>query len=327
MRWARALGAAVVVASVASLAGRASADDPTVQTSVGAGTPGETILVTLGGWFEPVTVTICGNEARRGATDCTQVTSVGVGSSALRPQTREFVLGLPPVPCPCVIRAATAGERIIRTAPFDLRGAPAAPLSGQGPQGAAGASLAVEARVSTPDRSLSAGIRSSLAGRSDRMLILRVANISANPVRNITIAAAVGRQAHGGEPLQAPAIQQLLPGERREVAIDATLPAPSIGSYVVFGTVYGGELPVNFAMPTSNRPFGLILLVMLFVADLEWIFISRARRARRRPATEPVREEIALIPPRQRKLSGDAARRERALRERAKRQAKVGAGR
>jgi hypothetical protein len=85
---------------------------------------GAMVRANLNGWTVPlVQVSICGDDAHRGSQDCDQVGSIGVtigptgeGSGLLRVR--------PPIGCPCLIRATTPDNSIVRTAPLVVRGAP-----------------------------------------------------------------------------------------------------------------------------------------------------------------------------------------------------------
>lgn len=132
MGWgARSLGgaafAATAVAVVALAAGPAVAD-PSVALSARTVRVGDALVVTTSGWPGPVTASLCGNAGRRGAVDCDQIGGVGIAASVGSQESRTLTVGLPPAPCPCVVRVSTAGDDVVRSAVIDVAGAGTAPV-------------------------------------------------------------------------------------------------------------------------------------------------------------------------------------------------------
>jgi hypothetical protein len=111
---------AVAASSIVPPAGQ----PPEVGVTPPTTTLGSMVRANLNGWTVPlVQVSICGDDAHRGSQDCDQVGSIGVtigptgeGSGLLRVR--------PPIGCPCVIRATTPDNSIVRTAPVVVAGAP-----------------------------------------------------------------------------------------------------------------------------------------------------------------------------------------------------------
>jgi len=278
----RALVPAILLA-VLSAAAPAFAAEPTLRASSSRAKPGDVIQVTLEGWPSAATVTVCGNAAARGAVDCDQIGGVGFGASTDRPWVRDFLVTAPPARCPCVIRAATAGELIVKTVPIDIVGVGTAPVVSPD---LTSETLAVTARVVSRGSSFFDRLQSSLGGRTRRTLLLAVKNTAQTSASGVTVTAAIARDPQGGEPLQPPNVGTLGPGEARRFEVRVELPVPAFGSYVVFGTVYGGGAPVNFSATTSTFPWALIVVVVLLVLDVGAVV---ALRRRRRPRFEPLR--------------------------------------
>lgn len=274
-RGARA--AAVAIAALVCWTGSASGAEPTMRVSASTTAVGHTIVVTLTGWPTTATVAVCGNEARRGAVDCDQIGAVGVPESTQGAQQRPVVVAAPPAPCPCVVRAATAGETLVRVVPITIAGMPSAPTVARESGGSA---LEVTARVVATSHSFAARLQSSLGGPTRRTLVLTLANRGPTPLSGVTVTAAVARDAQGGEPLQPPNVDTLAPGQSRRLRIPLRLAPPSYGSYVVFGSVYGGGAAVSFAARTTTMPWALILLLAVLLGDLLLLVVARARRRR-----------------------------------------------
>ena len=276
---ALALGAfaALVVAGDGASASSAAAMEPTISLSSQRGAPGDTILVSLQGWADVTTIVVCGNEARRGAVDCDLVGGVGVGASLEGVQQRELLVAAPPTTCPCVVRASTAGEQIVRTVSFEVLGVPVGPVVG--PAAPAGSSLQVFAHLVDDSPSIIDGLRSALGGRTRRTLVLTLTNTGTAPISSLTGTAALGRGTQGGEPLQLPTIDPLAPGETRPYTVQVNVAAPAAGTYVVYGTIYGPGAAVTFNTATTTRPVLLFLLLGVLVTDLIAIAVLRIAAA------------------------------------------------
>ena len=287
MRWGMGVRAVVLGGTLAAtIAPSWAASGPTLQLSTARAAPGGAITVTLSGWPAVTNVTICGNEAQRGAVDCDQVSGVGFPATTSGPVQRVLRVTTPPVPCPCVVRAATAGESTVQTVPITIVGAPTAPVVATPDAGAAG--VRVRGRIVTADSSFFDRVRSSFGGPARRTLILELSNPTPAPLTDLSVSAAVGRDTQGGEPLQAPNVDVLAPGETRSYRIPVSLGAPSFGSYDVFGTIYGAGSPTTFATTTSTTPWGLFVLVVLLLVDVAAMaYLRLARRRSRRPTLQP----------------------------------------
>jgi hypothetical protein len=286
MGWGRAVLAAVLGGALILLgAPSRAAASPTMRLSTARVAPGGPLTVTLSGWPEVTSVTICGNEAQRGAVDCDQVSGVAFPATTSGPVQRTVQVTVPPAPCPCVVRAATAAESAVQTVPITIVGAPSAPVVAA--PAAAAAGVSVRARAVAADSSLLDRVRSSFGGPARRTLLLELKNLTAAPLTGISVSAAVGRDTQGGEPLQAPNVDVLEPGETRSYRVPVSLSAPSFGSYDIFGTIYGAGSPTTFTTTTSTTPWGLFVLVVLLLVDVSAMAYLRLARRRRQPTLQP----------------------------------------
>jgi hypothetical protein len=256
--------------------------NPTIGLSTASATPGGVIIVRLQGWTTATTVTICGNDGRRGAVDCDQIGGVGLLESSGAAEERELIVTLPPAPCPCVVRASSSGESLVRTVPIDIAGARSAPVVDGTP--APISNLVVDATIAGSSISLLDAIRGQLAGPVDKTLVLTLRNAGTVPLSGLSLSLAVGRSAQGGESVQAPNIDTLAPGQVRPYNIPIRLGAPAYGSYVAFGTVYGGGASVSFQAGTSNKPVILYLLILGLLIDVVAMAVLRIRRRAAGPA-------------------------------------------
>jgi hypothetical protein len=269
-----------LITLMGAAAAPASAAEPTIGLSASSARPGDTIVVTLAGWPSTTTVTLCGNAAHRGTVDCDQIGGVGLAGSVARVQRRQLQLTTPPSPCPCVIRAATAGDKLVQTVPIDLVGVGTAPVTDPDLNGAD--AVRIRARVIRGNPGFFDRLRSSLGGPTDRTLELVLTNQGQEPLAGLSLVVAVARQPQGGEPLQPPNVGVLPPGESRTYRLPIALPAPSFGTYSVFGTVYGAGSPVTFSAETKTMPIGLFLIVVLLVVIGMAVLSLRVRRRQER---------------------------------------------
>ena len=279
-----ALAAGLAFGGAASYA---SDNGPSIRLSTPTARPGDNITVTLAGFAGVTTVAICGNDAQRGAVDCDQISSVGVPASSAGPTQQRLRVTVPPSPCPCVIRASTTGETTVKTVAIDIVGAPTAPVQAAPIAGAP--TVVVQAKVVSGKQSVFDRLRSTFAGPTRRTLVLRLQDTGAAPLTGLSVTAAVGRTTQGGEPLQPPNVDVVQPGDSQTYRLNVSLGAPSYGSYDVFGTVYGAGPPVSFTASTSTQPWGLFIVVVLFLADviaMGYVRLQRRRRERALPSTE-----------------------------------------
>ena len=84
------------------------------------------VIVTIDG-FEArvVTLSVCGNEGRRGSADCNMVASKGLrldGDGTAT--TAQFGISAPPVPCPCIVRVASRNADEVSVVPIKISGHP-----------------------------------------------------------------------------------------------------------------------------------------------------------------------------------------------------------
>ena len=277
--------ALAALTSATTTAAQAQLPEPTITVSPAAAEPGGRVLVWLDHWpLGVVTVQVCGNNVQRGSQDCD---NVGARSIPVRDDTTvqfQLLLTAPPVGCPCVIRAATSGNDVVRAAPIDLIGVPGntdiAPNAGL----AESSTVAVRADVVDQEIDFPSSWYSRFGGDAKKNLVLRITNKGSTPLTNLRVAGQVGRKAGSGEPISAPVEGEIVPGERRTVVVPFDVSAPAWGDYVVSGSVYGLAQPLRFRTDTNNDPWALELAVIVFVVVLALLARRRERKARERAA-------------------------------------------
>lgn len=281
---ATAAALAVVVLVVCSAPLRALAvtelSGPSVALDRDEVSPGDHVAVTIDGFAaNSVTISVCGNEARRGSADCNMTASEGLRLDADGTSTlTQIPVGEPPVTCPCVIRVSTRTSDEIAVAPIVITGHPVGPVVD-----AATLLDPLQVTVSAeeaPD-GLFAGLRSGLGGPTTYEVSVTVRNTSTVPLNNVRIAGSVGRN-----PDENLATLDLVDpgaigaGQTWKATVTAVLPAPSFNRVQWRVAVSGAGPTVNAAASTRHRPMLLIVLVMLLVLDLALIALRFAVRRR-----------------------------------------------
>jgi hypothetical protein len=222
---------------------------------------GATVRANLNGWRSPLVVaSICGDEARRGSEDCDQPGSVGVLISKFG-EGSALLTARPPVDCPCVIRASTPDNSIVRTAPIEIKGVPVLrpdqlfPLAGES---APATQLRLDVRLD--DQS---SVLSWFGLSATRRLRVTLHNLGSTALGGLSLSATVGHTAPGSHAVAMPDVPLIPAYGSATMWATVDLDTPSYGSYVVTGRVDGLSRPVRFAVATDSTPWGLVLAGVL----------------------------------------------------------------
>jgi hypothetical protein len=278
------LAALAVVATVTvflALTGRpagAQASEPTapsLEVRPVEAAPGETVRVNGWDWpaLELVTVELCGGEARRGSADCVQQATRSIPTNRNGELIGALELAIPPVPCPCVVRAWVPGRTEALVAPVRVRGAGFAAV--EVPEDADGPRVAVRARLEGSDD----GAAWFGAG-PERTLVLELENLSEDWIRDPRLDVVWGRTgADADGMLDIPELTPLRPAGTATVEIPVELPALSVGEFVVTGSLVG-EPGSEFTVRSTSVPWGLVAIPVLIL--LQWALLKGRDRLRRR---------------------------------------------
>ena len=107
---------AIVAPSLVSGAG-AAAPEPTLVLGAAEGQIGDLVPVTLEHWPAGlVTLSVCGNNGGRGSQDCDLRSAFTLNMPPGGGMRARVVLVQPPTDCPCVIRASTVTNELVRDA-------------------------------------------------------------------------------------------------------------------------------------------------------------------------------------------------------------------
>lgn len=300
-----------VPAAAGSAAEQARRSRPRIHVDPGSARPGELVLVELSGWASTAaTVTVCGNLALRGSTDCDVRAGQGVPLAATGGEgSAQLAVAEPPVPCPCVVRASSGSHDEVATVPLDIIGAPVAPVvrpSDPGPLFA----VTVNARRSS--RGVIDAARAALGGPAVYEVEVAVRNRTAAVLDAVTVAARAQTWSTDSAASFSTAPRPLHPGETWRHRAQVEVPAPSIGTLRWEAIASGAGPAVRAEWATNDVPVVLVAIVALLAGDLA-AMLCRARRRRLRAGDgEGVR-------PRRRDLSGARRRRNSGGTERARR--------
>ncbi len=261
-----------------------------VDLSVSAAEPGDLVEVSLAGWPAGLlTVTICGDSAQHGSADCNLNVTAAVMSVGNGESHTSLTVGAPPVPCPCVVRAATRFNDLVRTVPIQVIGVP---VVGSPPPSDP---LTVSARLepAAGHSGVVDRVRGWLGGPLRQQLVLTVRNNTSTPMDTLSLQAVLG-DAGGGDAMATPTVQPLQPEETRTYVIPFEVAAPSWGSRHVQGAVYGLPTPVHYDVSLHSTPWLLYVLGGVFVVDVVSWRVVRHRR-RRADAGLPGGERVESV--------------------------------
>jgi hypothetical protein len=266
---------AVIAQSVPSTSGPSITPDPsTVEV-------GDQIGFTVAGFDGPdFVVSVCGNEARRGSSDCDML-----GSKAL-PIDRDndsitvnqMRVGKPPAPCPCVLRAASSANDEVAVAPIELLGHPVAPVVDGG---AVRDPLVLVVEARPAPQGIADSVRAALGGPARYEVTVTIRNRSVIPASSVTLAASGGRSDDDFQVTLAPEDPGIIPaGQTWQQTFEAVVPYPSFGTFHWRATASGAGVPVTASTITNSKPTLLIALAMFLVIDLFLLLIRFTIRRR-----------------------------------------------
>ncbi|MET7704826.1 hypothetical protein [Micromonospora sp. NPDC005413] len=221
-----------------------------------AAAPGDRLGVTGTGWPGGALVQLvtCGQLAIAGSASCDTRAALAV---PVRPDGTfavQYVVGTPPVPCPCVVHATLVGgaARGQVDAPLELTGH----AMGETPTvSAAPVRLdLVEAKIIGRP-----GWRSLVGAAATRTLVYTVHNPGPQPLPNPPLNVRVGRDG-SGDRVSTPGTDAIRPGETRTYRVPVTTPFAAFGRYTVQADL-GGFGPAEVTLRTY--PWGLFVVHLL----------------------------------------------------------------
>lgn len=280
------LAVAVLVAPVASEAGVARAQPvegtgPNISLDRAEVQVGEPVVVTLTGWqARSVTLSVCGNLAKRGSADCNLVASRAVGLARNGPTTRtQFVVPPPLGACPCVVRASSTAQDEVAVAVLRIGGVPVAPVI----EPSTGPPIAVSVHARPAPRGFLAVARSALGGPTAYEVTVSVRNQSTEVLSGLSLAGSAGRSRDDDAvSFDIPSPGALAPGASWEHEARVTLPAPALGRFVWQVTASGAGPAVHAATSVRRVPIAFVVLMAILVVDVAAMVGRRISRRERR---------------------------------------------
>ena len=275
-------------------AGGGETTGPVVSVSKTTVSPGERIMVTIDGFTaHTVTVSVCGNEARRGSGDCNMVKSKGVRiDPAVSPTVTKFGVSAPPYGCPCLVRVSSINGDEVAVTPITLTGHPIEPIV-EAPN-VDGPFVAVAIKARPAPRGSFGWTRANLGGPFRYEVTVTVRNLTTESLHLARVSGYVSR----GENHTVATLPFSDPGEigvgktwKQTVAI--TVPSPSFGELAFHTAVSGAGPTVTADSMTRHRPILLIVILMLLIIDIGLLLMRFA--IRRRIAREATLAEATNI--------------------------------
>ena len=300
-RVAVALPAALLAIGIC-LAGTAGAGGettgPVVSLSNSTVSPGDRIMVTIDGFkAHTVTVSVCGNHARRGSGDCNMVKSKGVRiDPAVSPTVTKFGVSTPPYGCPCVVRVSSINGDEVAVAPITLTGHPVEPVV-EAPN-VDGPFVAVAIKARPAPRGSFGWTRANLGGPFRYEVTVSVRNLTTEPLHLARVSGYVSRGKNhtvATLPLSDPG--EIGVGKTWKQTVSITVPSPSFGELGFHTAVSGAGPTVTADTTTRHRPILLIVILMLLIIDIGLLlmrFAIRRRIAREAKLAEATNIEGAI---------------------------------
>jgi sortase A len=273
------------------------AQRPSVTIDRQEAAPGEHVVLTITGFTATsVTVSICGNEDRRGSTDCNMAASQSVDMHTDgTPSTAEIPVATPPVGCPCLIRVSSRLNDEVAVVPFTLLGHPIAPVIEPPNPDTPLVAVSVEARAIP--RGLVGWARSNLGGSVPYEVTVTVKNLTTETLHHVMLFGSVGRSAEDEiATLDLDNPGELAPGQTWTQVVSAEVPAPSLSS-VQWQVVASRAGPWVIATATTrHRPALLLILAMVLVVSFSVLAIRYRMRRRALREMSAGQELVVLLP-------------------------------
>jgi len=254
--------------------------------------------VTIDGFSaHTVTVSVCGNDARRGSGDCNMVKSKGVRiDPAVSPTVTKFGVSEPPYGCPCLVRVSSINGDEVAVTPITLTGHPIEPVV-EAPN-VDGPFVAVAIKAEPAPRGTFGWTRANLGGPFRYEVTVSVRNLTTEPLRFARVSGFVSRSDNenlAALPLTDPG--EIGVGKTWKQTVYITVPAPSFGSLEWHAAVSGAGPTVTAESATQHRPILLMVILMLLIIDIGLLlmrFAIRRRIAREATLAEPTNIEGAI---------------------------------
>jgi hypothetical protein len=278
LRRAAVLATTLLVVVLCARPSDAQVTDPTVAIDRTGTAAGEEILITGGGWPGGATliVELCGHGGLRGTVDCdvTRQRSAGVGPGGTF--SVELTTGLPPSPCPCVVKATDLDTQIAATAPIAVAGLPTVPFTE--------ADMPAARTLEISSIELTGGGRwAELFGAGGRRVLeVTLVNTGAVAVDSPDVSVAWGTGSHPDGFVKPPETTRMEPGDTQTLTVALDRAPLTLGEQTAIVEIQGLGEPVVARATTSGYPWGLLVVGLVLLQLLLLRIRNRVRRRMRR---------------------------------------------
>ncbi len=264
--------------AVGDTPGEPTVSGPKVTVTPSVVNPGERALITITGFkAHLVTISVCGNEARRGSADCNMTQSQGMGLTAGHPSGIQLIINAPVPTCPCIIRVTADGNDEVAAAPITITGHPVGPIIDPP---VFGDLIAVNIEAAEAPRSFWGFFRADLGGSTSFDVTVSVKNLTTTTMHSLKVFAAVGRDESdymGDITFRVPG--DLPPGQTWRQTVRAVVEAPAYGSLKWRATVSGAGPTVTAYDTVEHKPVLLMIGCLAAIMGLFTVIIRvRVRR-------------------------------------------------
>jgi hypothetical protein len=295
-RFRRTCGAAVLLVLGASLAPAQSQEitDPTVEVDRTGTAEGEEVLVRGEGWPKGATliVELCGHGGLDGSVDCDvphqRTAGVGAGGTF----ASALTVGLPPKPCPCVVKATDQGTHISATASIAVAGLATVPITED-------SEPVRSIEISSMEVTGGGTIAELFGAGGRRVLELTLVNTGGVAVDAPDLSVAWGTGSRPDGFVDPPETKRLEPGDTQTLTIGLERPPLTIGRQTAVVELHGVGEPVVTRASTTGHPWGLVAIAVVLLQLLLLKLRNRLRRRLRGDAPDDVDEpdDLASLPP------------------------------
>jgi len=119
-----------------------------------------------------------------------------------------------------------------------------------------------------------------LGARPDRELVVTFVNIGTVPVTDPELTLRFGKGPNPTDPVDAPVLGTLAPGERVTVRVALELPRFAVGTFAVEGSLPDLTVPVSFRAETSHIPWLVLVLPLLILIQAALLRVRNRVRDR-----------------------------------------------
>lgn len=280
---AAALGASVAPAPASAQA------SPTVTLDRTGTAAGEEMAVTGNGWPAGATliVELCGHGGLGGSTDCDVPNQRTAGVAADGTFRTPLTSGIPPRPCPCVVKATDQATRQSAIATIAVQNVPTVPITED----------ETVRQIEIQSAELHGGSWTEWFGaESSRTLELVLENTGDVPVDQPVLTVTWGRGTNPTGFVDTPTVEAMAPGETRTITVALDRGPFAVGRSTALAEVQGFGDPGRARATSSTYPWALVVIALLAI-QVVLVRVRNRLRHRLAPAPAPAPADLVLALP------------------------------